>query len=422
MQSKVIHVLEKIDLLTSDDKLLVGVSGGPDSICLLHLLSAHFDYQIIVAHLDHQLRPESSEESKAVRTMVEKFGWNCVVGSEDTLTYSRENRLSIEESAREVRYQFLFSQAEKYEAKAVLVGHHADDQVETVLMHFLRGTGLAGLGGMQTCAITPWHKQIPLLRPMLNVWRSEIDAYLLEHQLETLVDPSNQDTTFFRNRLRHELIPYLEEFNPKIRSIITQMADTLRGDYEVLSALTDEAMAGCLLDSSEEHAALNLPAFLANPVGMQRNMIRHVVGLLRPGLRDFGFQDVERALGYLQTPPNSGQGDLAAGLRILVETERFIIADWKAGLLHPEWPQWSGEALQIAVPGHTALDNVWQVSAEIFAVESDTLEYMIANPSPLIAYFDLDTTLTPLNDFASRSRETGWFPMGWTTARSKLAT
>jgi tRNA(Ile)-lysidine synthase len=396
MQTKVGHLLEEVCGLKPSDKLLVGVSGGPDSICLLHLLSKSFNFQIVVAHLDHQLRPESAAEADTVRSLAEGYGLPFVIGVEDTLAYAHHHHLSLEEAGRELRYQFLFQQAELRNAQAVLVGHHADDQVETVLMHLLRGAGLAGLGGMPSHGISHWHPEIPLLRPLLSISKQDIIQYCTQHQLKTIEDTSNQDAAFFRNRLRHQLIPYLEGFNPQIRSLILQMADTLRADYQTLSALTEEVFTGCLIDSSSQHIALDREAFSAQKLGVRRSLIRYVVGLLRPGLRDFGFQDVNRALSFLKHPPQSGQADLAAGLRLQIETDRLIIADWKAELLRADWPQWVGGSQPLKIPGSTALENNWQVAAELLTNSPTAFQAAYNNPDPFTAYFELDPQVSLL--------------------------
>ena len=148
--------------------------------------------------------------------MAEERGLSFVLGCTDVSALAEEQKLSIEEAARVARYRFLFEQARQLKAQAVAVAHNADDQVETVLMHLLRGAGLGGLKGMPYRAILPvWDEAIPLVRPLLGVWRSEIEVYCRQHSLEPIEDASNQDTTFFRNRLRHQLLPTLQEYNPQ---------------------------------------------------------------------------------------------------------------------------------------------------------------------------------------------------------------
>jgi tRNA(Ile)-lysidine synthase len=418
MQTKVIHVLRNLCSLDPGDTLLVGVSGGPDSITMLDLL-AKLDFRLIVAHLDHQLRFESSIEATRVRSFAEGLDLTCIVGSEDTRAFSQQQALSIEEAARELRYKFLFEHAENRKAKAVLVAHHADDQVETVLMHILRGTGLSGLGGMAYRSMTSWHDEIPLVRPMLGIWRDEIEAHCEENELEPVIDSSNTDTTFFRNRLRHELIPRLEDYNPRVRSLIFQMSDTLREDRSVLAAFTEKIYNECQVEASSQHIAIDKEIFLAQPLGLQRNLVRLVISKLRPGLRDIGFQDVKRALQFINKPPKSNQADLVAGLRLQIEADRFIVADWNAELLHADWPQWSGKPLKLAVPGVTKLDKNWRVVAKMVPKKLHFAEMINANSDPFTAYFDIDPLVTPLT-IHTRQPGDRMTPLGMTEGSVKV--
>ena len=142
---------------------------------------------------------------------------------------------SLEEAARLVRYGFLEQVAEREGAQVVVVAHHADDQVETILMHFLRGAGLAGLRGMLPSTTYPLKAPVRLLRPLLDVTRAEIEAYCAEQQLTPRVDHTNADTGFLRNRVRHELLPLLEQYNPNMRAVLRQNARVLADDYDYLA-------------------------------------------------------------------------------------------------------------------------------------------------------------------------------------------
>ena len=195
--------------LTPLSRLLVAVSAGPDSLCLLHVLW-QLGYSVVVAHLDHGLRVESAAEAAMVQHFAEDLGVQWVCKRQDVQGYATQNGLSIEEAARNLRYRYLFEQAERLEAQAVAVGHNADDQVETVLMHLLRGAGLSGLRGMGHYSLpNPWSQRIPLVRPLLGIWRGEIQAYLDRSGLKPSLDSSNLELRYYRNRLRHELIPHL---------------------------------------------------------------------------------------------------------------------------------------------------------------------------------------------------------------------
>ncbi len=218
--------------------------------------------------------------------------------------------MSIEEGAREARYRFLFEQARERRAQAVLVGHHANDQVETVLMHLLRGAGLAGLRGMQlrSCP-NAWSDDIPLIRPLLNIWREEILAYLSERGLAFETDESNTDPSYTRNRLRYELIPYLAGYNPEISGTILRMSELLQGEYELVEKSIETASHDCQLQPGNGYIVMSLSAWKKQPLALQRSLLSKGAALLDPGLRDLDYAAIERAVVYLSSH-TSGRRDL----------------------------------------------------------------------------------------------------------------
>jgi tRNA(Ile)-lysidine synthase len=239
MLEQIYLALENKCLINPDQAIVLGVSGGPDSLCMLESMH-QLGYRLIVAHLDHALRPSSVSEREKIEQISERKGLPFIFQREDVASFAQKNRQSLEEAARTLRYRFLLQQAEKTGAQAVAVGHTADDQVETVLMHFLRGSGLSGLRGMDFRSLpNPWSTHIPLVRPLLGIWREEILAFLKQHDLEPNLDESNQDLRFYRNRLRNELIPRLDELNPGLRERIWQTAGIISADDEALDMVVD---------------------------------------------------------------------------------------------------------------------------------------------------------------------------------------
>ncbi len=243
--------IQRYQMLGSGDAVVVGVSGGPDSLCLLHLLLClrdEYDLTLHIAHLNHRLRgTEADSDAAFVGQLAQKWALPATVESRDVAALAEEGRLAIEEAARQARYAFLARTARQVGAQRIAVGHNADDQVETIVMHWLRGAGLAGLRGMQPVSKLEemrlgeekeavGHKTVDLLliRPLLETPRSAIEAYCAAHELEPRFDRSNLDTTYYRNRLRHELLPFLETFNPRIREVILRSASIFSADYAYL--------------------------------------------------------------------------------------------------------------------------------------------------------------------------------------------
>lgn len=345
--------------------ILVGVSGGPDSLVLLDVLR-RLEQPVIAAHFDHHLRPESAREAVFVAEFASRHGLKFAAGEADTLGFARRMGLSIEEAARILRYQFLFRSAQEIGAPAVAVAHSADDQVETVLMHLLRGAGLAGLRGMEAVSLpNEWSQTIALLRPLLGTRREEILVYCQAHDLHPVEDASNQETKYYRNRIRHELVPLLESYNPAARRLLWQTAESLAQDYQVISQQVEKALPAVvtqqgdgLLGISSGELALLLP-------GLQRHVWRRLVGMLLPGLRDVSYDVVLRALAFA-AQPDLPQIDLTGGLRLLREGDFLWLV--KEGSELPDYPGPQlalGEQLTLTLPGEVQLQPGWVLSAQL---------------------------------------------------------
>lgn len=267
-----------------DERCLVGVSGGRDSVALLHQLHAAGFRELIVCHLDHALRSESAAEAQFVGELAVRLGYECVLHREDVGAWAAEHRKSLEATAREVRYAFFARVARERDCPRLFLAHHADDQVETLLFNLFRG-GLAGMNPLTTRTIDGVELQIS--RPLLGTWREEIDAYIAQHELAYIEDASNADRKFTRNRLRHEIIPYLEEsFGRGVRQAIWRSAEILRAEDEMLADLVGETTA-----------ELSVPELAAEPLALQRRRLH--AWLRSQGVPDVGFAEVEAVRGLL---------------------------------------------------------------------------------------------------------------------------
>jgi tRNA(Ile)-lysidine synthase len=329
-----------------------------------------------------------------VRREAEVRGLPFVLEKVDTRSYAEEYALSLEEAARRLRYRFLFAQAERLQAQAVTVAHTADDQVETVLMHLLRGSGLAGLRGMAYRWLpNAWSGEIPLARPLLGVWREQVVSYCQEHGLEPVWDRSNLDTVFYRNRLRSELIPSLEGDHPNLRQRVWAMARLLAGDYELVQQLVDAAWAECVLEKGWGYLALDLGAFRGLSVALQRHLLRRAMSVHRPGLRDIDLRTIERGLAFAAAP--RGKCDLAAGLYLWVEGERLWLASWEADLPGGGWPV-VGTALALNVPGRLVLPGGWVLEAAWVEDGNEAWQRAKENDDPYQAWLDAGAVQDPL--------------------------
>ena len=324
-------------------RLVMGVSGGADSLCLLDLL-CRAGRQVVVAHLNHALRPEAEADAEHVAALARTRGLECVIETQDVRAYATEQGLSIEEAARLLRYRFLFAAARKAGARAVVVGHTADDQVETVLMHFLRGAGLDGLKGMQPSTILPiFDPMIPLVRPLLHAWRRETEAYCSEQGLVPNLDASNADPVYFRNRLRHVLIPDLERYNPRFKEAVLRSSLALADDHALLQEQIDAAWKQALAEEGSGYLAFRADELASMLPGLRRNLLRRAAARLRPAERDFGFERIQAAADFcLAGGTASGRLELGGGLSLFREGRTLILAAWEADLPAAHWPQVTG--------------------------------------------------------------------------------
>lgn len=407
--------------LAPEHPVLLGVSGGADSLAMMHGLQL-LGFNVIVAHLDHDLRPESFHDADYVEQLAESYPLPYIRKRIDVHQAAEQAGQSLEEAARHVRYRFLFEQARAHGACAVAVGHHADDQVETVLMHFLRGAALSGLSGMAYRRVLPiWDSEIPLVRPLLGIWRDEIEAFVHDAGLEPRVDLSNTDTTFFRNRIRHELISSLETYNPQIRQVIWRMADVFQEEDQFLCDLTEDAYEDCFVSSETGWVALDRTKYLQLSKAYQRRVLRHTISKLRPDLRDVGFEAIEHGLNMIKIPPGSNEIDLAAQLNLAILQDVVIVKTWAAQLPDFNAPLLLSEDHEALLKAGKPVNlrHGWQIEAELLSERSKDSLKRIDKTNAQEAWFDVDCLELPL---IVRGRKKGerWQPFGMAEHSQKL--
>ncbi len=305
-----------------DCSIVVSVSGGVDSMALLHLLyelKDEFDMRLSVAHLDHGIRGESSEkDAEFVREVAGKLGLPSTVEKRDVKGIT-DGGSSLEEAARKVRYEFLEDVRDKQAADYVALGHNRDDQVETVLMHLIQGAGLRGLSGMDP--VREFY-----VRPLLNNSREEIYSYADASGLEYRKDETNQDTDYLRNRIRHELLPELEEnYNPRIREKINELS-TLAGEaHSFIQERATGVMEELELEREDGEIRFQREGVQQLHPYLKKVAIRQLVLEARGSLKDVTSSHVEKIIDQLEKNPSRAQLDLP-GLTFILrgETGRFL--------------------------------------------------------------------------------------------------
>jgi tRNA(Ile)-lysidine synthase len=332
------------DLFAPRTRLVVGYSGGQDSTCLLHALAhSRLGLEIVAVHVDHALRAESADVARQVAEIGVAMGVPVEILRVDVAAYRRGvPRWSVQQAARAARYQALAAVAQKTHAAAVLVGHTADDQAETLLINLLRGTGMTGLAGMRIDETIELRRLGPaaplpeiyadaqpiamrLARPLLNTPRATTGAYCSQVGVALVEDPSNQSRTYTRNRVRLDLLPVLEQFNPAIRTVLARTADLAAEDVAVLEGLVDEIHATLAHTPQPEIIEYDLALWRAQPRALQRRLLRRGLDSLVGGLIDVRAAPIDDALDLLQSGTPEQTYHLPYGVELCVLSNTFVL-------------------------------------------------------------------------------------------------
>ena len=234
MEEIVLNTIEKYNLINNGDKIVVAVSGGPDSMCLLNVLKnirEKFNLELFVAHINHMIREEADSETEYVKQYCEKNNIKCFVKMANVLEMAKQQKRGTEEMGRIVRYDFFNYVANKVSADKIAIAHTENDNAETVLMNLMRGASLEGLKGIEPI-------RGKFIRPLIECSRDEIEAYCEENKLDPKFDKTNNDNIYTRNKIRNLLIPYIKkEFNPNIVDSLNRLAVLARQDAKYFSEI-----------------------------------------------------------------------------------------------------------------------------------------------------------------------------------------
>lgn len=331
-------------------RVLLAVSGGPDSMALLHLFYRWSPDRIGVWHLNHGFREEARQEADMVRAYCESLGISVEVCEYDVTSFAKSVQQSKLHGARTIRYRLLQAFAVEHGYERIALGHHADDQAETVLMNILRGAGLSGLKGM-----------LPVrgmyIRPLLTIPKERLVEYCRSRSVPYAEDQSNKDTSHFRNRIRYDLIPLLErEYNPGARRHLITLSEVVRAEDEEIENLTEEI---CTEHSRRWNGQIIFPRsiFMELPLALQRRVLRRLIALYKGDLRRIDFTHIEE----LRTL-------IAAGSAFQLELPQTTAAGTVNHIYIGEYsPQdWTEQILP--VPGEVVAGD-WVVSAELYTCD-----------------------------------------------------
>ena len=345
--------------------LLVGVSGGPDSVCLLSVLNAMkkpLRLDLHVLHVNHMLRGASSDEDERyVAQLCEKLDVPLTVGRCDVPAYRREYRLSVEEAARDLRYDFFSRSAQGLGANVIALGHTQDDQVETILMHLIRGTGLTGLRGMEPTSI--WKstrgESLTVIRPLIEVTREETEEYCRIYGLNPRSDVSNYSLDHVRNRIRHKLIPLLRSYNRKVDAALLRTSRAAGDDLLFIESHVSEAWDR-VISFQPNGLLVNTKEFMACHPAIKRHLLRRAVRQVLGDLVDIHSIHIEKMMEAISKPVGR-RIILPRGIRFSVGYDSCLVS--KGDRDECPLPDLDGE-YRLSIPGNTDLPG-WQVMAAI---------------------------------------------------------
>lgn len=274
LKEEVLKTIETYNLIEKNDKIVIGVSGGPDSICLLHVLyglKEKLGIEIVVAHVNHMLRDVADLETEYVQKFCKKLGIECYVKKADILEISKIQKKGTEEVGRQVRYDFFDEVAKKTNSNKIATAHNSNDRAETVILNILRGSGLSGLKGIEPIRDNKY------IRPLINTDRQDIENYCNDNKLEPKYDKTNNENIYTRNKVRNTVIPYIKkEFNPNIIKTINRLSSLATEENEYLQAITKQEFENLLIEKTE-NIILDLHKFNSLNLVIKRRLILYTI-------------------------------------------------------------------------------------------------------------------------------------------------
>lgn len=261
MKQKVIETIRKYNLIEDGDKIVLGVSGGPDSISMLNILKEIKDEQIIkfeiyVAHINHMIREEAIDDEKYVEDYCKKNNIKCYIKRIDVVKITNDKKIGTEEAGRKARYEFFEEILKKTNSNKIAIAHNINDKIETIIMHLLRGSGLSGLKGIEPI------RDNKFIRPLIECERSEIEQYCEKYELNPRIDKTNFENEYTRNKIRNIVIPYIkQEFNPNIVQTLSRLSDVAIEEIKYISKQTQKIYQQILIEKEDRQIILNLKKF-----------------------------------------------------------------------------------------------------------------------------------------------------------------
>ncbi|MGW8185662.1 MAG: tRNA lysidine(34) synthetase TilS [Desulfobacterales bacterium] len=387
-------------MVGSGAAVLVGVSGGPDSVALLHILqnlTSEYGLRLAVAHFNHGLRKEADDEAEFVAALSAGLGLACYMKKEDVSRYRHRNRLSLEEAARIRRHVFYDDIATRHHFDKVALGHQADDNAELVLMFMIRGSGPVGFAGI------PPVRADRIIRPLIRLPRRDILDYLETVGLAYVSDRSNRDMRFMRNRIRSHLLPLLRgSYNPKISDALNRLADIQREEQDWIEDIVDRLFRHVRLTDDANRLYLSITQLVRQPAAAQRRIIRKAIAEIKGDLRRISFSHIRAAVDLLSADRTDGLLDLPDGVilermgNVLRVSERSGPARPKPGAVEEIFPLTFSYGVK--KPDEAAVSiTVEEIDYRvIFSTVAAGASENLRRAGQQVAFFDMNSLVFPL--------------------------
>jgi tRNA(Ile)-lysidine synthase len=396
LKEKVRETIKKYGMLSPGDRVVVGVSGGPDSVALLHILkelTPQLKISLSIAHLNHGFRlNDSDRDAEYVQKLALELGLPVIVESRDVPAFIKEEGLSPENGARRARYDFFNKVVTRLKANKIALGHNADDQAETVLMRLLRGSGREGLSGIPPARELKPGSRVKIIRPLIEATREAIERYLKQNRIKTRLDASNIESVYLRNRIRLKLLPLLAKYNPNIKSVLIRTAQVLGEEDRYLERIVDKHLKR-IVKKESGRVTLGIIKLSSLSLPIQRRILRESLRVVKGDRFDIQLSHIDDIIGLLKA---RGKASLDLPGNILVTKEyRRLSLGFKKEKKVPPFKH------SLKVPGITKIPEIGlSFHAKVLSKKPRTLK----EGSKKRAYFDYQRIKAPL---FLRNREEG---------------
>lgn len=331
MKEKVLKTIKKYNLIENEDRIVLGVSGGPDSISMLNILNdirndkkLHMEFDIIVAHVNHMIREEAIEDEKFVEDFCKKIHVPFYSKSIDVQKIANNKKIGTEEAGRNARYEFFDEVLENENANKVAIAHNKNDKIETIIMNMLRGSGIAGLKGIEPI------KNNKYIRPLINCERFEIEEYCSENNIKPRIDRTNFENVYTRNKVRNIVIPYIkQEFNPNIIQTMDRLSELVKEEDEYLENTVKDKYKNLIIEEKQNEFIMDLKGFNKEEKVIKSRLLLYTISRLlgsTNGIEKIHIEDViklcENNIGNKFLTPNKN-------IKILIENKKIYFINQK---------------------------------------------------------------------------------------------